>query len=228
MDNDFEKIAELVHEVLRAYCASIGDMSQEPWHEAPNEKKESTRAGVRAILNGEVTDPGGSHAAWTREKIEAGWSWGPQKDPIAKTHPCIVPFHDLPENQRMKDILFFNVVVGGCKSAFNIKNEIASWAKATGYTAMLQEQLRTFMKVVLKAPIPDNFEEILDDDFFADLLYEDLKDVPPSVLREHAIKVEEHKKDPTVARLSRIFEKSTYNARIPALLEARFKKMGLV
>ncbi len=44
------------------------------------------------------------------EKLAAGWTYGPAKDPEAKRHPCLVPFAELPANQQAKDRLFFAVV----------------------------------------------------------------------------------------------------------------------
>jgi hypothetical protein len=32
------------------------------------------------------------------------------KDPDAKTHPCILPYHELPLEQRLKDSLFMAIV----------------------------------------------------------------------------------------------------------------------
>lgn len=45
-----------------------------------------------------------------KEKIGAGWGYGEVKDANAKTHPCIVPFDQLPEFQRKKDALFCAIV----------------------------------------------------------------------------------------------------------------------
>jgi hypothetical protein len=45
-----------------------------------------------------------------REKVEGGWKYGETKDPEAKTHPCIVPFEDLPAEQQFKDKLFRTIV----------------------------------------------------------------------------------------------------------------------
>jgi hypothetical protein len=45
-------------------------------------------------------------------KIAEGWVYGAVKDPEAKTHPCIMPFDDLPPEQRAKDYIFRGVVRG--------------------------------------------------------------------------------------------------------------------
>jgi len=37
------------------------------------------------------------HDAWMRVRIREGWSYAPQRDDARKTHPCLVPFDQLPE-----------------------------------------------------------------------------------------------------------------------------------
>jgi hypothetical protein len=45
-----------------------------------------------------------------QEKHEAGWMWGKEKDVEKKLHPCMVPWEELPVEQRVKDYLFRAVV----------------------------------------------------------------------------------------------------------------------
>jgi len=54
--------------------------------------------------------PAESHAAWLALKVAEGWIYGPVKDADAKTHPCCVPYSELPQAQRVKDFLFRAVV----------------------------------------------------------------------------------------------------------------------
>ena len=44
------------------------------------------------------------------EKEQAGWVYGIEKDEAAMTHPCLVPYAELPADQRFKDSLFGAVV----------------------------------------------------------------------------------------------------------------------
>ena len=37
------------------------------------------------------------HDAWMRVRLREGWSYAPQRDDTRKTHPCLVPFEQLPE-----------------------------------------------------------------------------------------------------------------------------------
>ena len=104
------EIARLCHEVNRAYCASIGDCSQPAWDDAPEWQKRSAVGGVRFTLGNFDATPADSHANWLAEKERTGWKYGPVKDPERKEHPCMVPYEDLPIEQRTKDYLFQAVV----------------------------------------------------------------------------------------------------------------------
>lgn len=103
--------AKACHEANRIYCASIGDHNQPRWEEAPAWQQSSAIAGVRAVIADPLRGPGASHESWLEHKLKDGWVYGPVKDPDAEppTHPCMVPFLELPMEQRMKDVLFLTV-----------------------------------------------------------------------------------------------------------------------
>lgn len=54
--------------------------------------------------------PAQTHEQWLAHKQADGWVYGDVKDPRAKTHPCMVPYADLPPSQRAKDAIFVGVV----------------------------------------------------------------------------------------------------------------------
>ncbi len=103
-------IASVVHDANRAYCITQGDYSQLPWMECPEWQKTSAMNGVAAIRSNPSTTPEQSHEGWMAEKLANGWKYGESKDADAKTHPCIVPYNELPEFQRTKDHLFGAIV----------------------------------------------------------------------------------------------------------------------
>lgn len=105
-----EKIAQVAHEVNRAYCQAIGDNSQTSWEDAPAWQKESAVLGVIFHVEHPDAGPDASHNSWMKQKLDTGWVYGEEKDPEAKTHPCIVPFEELPLGQQVKDHLFRQVV----------------------------------------------------------------------------------------------------------------------
>jgi RyR domain len=107
-----DRIAEATHEVNRAYCQALGDTSQAPWSKAPEWQRSSARLGVRLHLGNPASTPQDSHESWMKEKLAAGWVYGAEKNPDAKppTHPCLVPFDQLPVHQKAKDYIFRAVV----------------------------------------------------------------------------------------------------------------------
>lgn len=101
--------ARVCHEANRAYQLVTGDPAPSPsWDEAPIWQRESAIDGVRQALDG--ASPEQLHASWCEMKRRDGWRYGEAKDGEAKTHPCLVPYDELPEEQRRKDALFFAVV----------------------------------------------------------------------------------------------------------------------
>jgi len=104
------QIAAICHEANRRYCIAIGDDSQPPWESAPAWQIRSAVRGVAGIRSGEITAPHASHESWMDHKFQQGWVYSEVKDPETKTHPCLVPFIELPVEQRTKDFLFFWIV----------------------------------------------------------------------------------------------------------------------
>lgn len=109
IDRQAIAIAQVCHEANRAYCITIGDNSQPRWEDAPEWQTDSAISGVQKIAAGEITAPEQSHEGWSAHKLADGWKYGEVKDPEAKTHPCLVPFGQLPLEQQMKDKLFFAI-----------------------------------------------------------------------------------------------------------------------
>lgn len=107
-----DRIARVCHEVNRAYCFSLGDTSQPAWEDAPDWQKDSARIGVKKHLTDEIKTPEESHASWLEQKVKDGWVFGEVKDAEKKTHPCMVPYAELPLSQRTKDFLFTGVIQG--------------------------------------------------------------------------------------------------------------------
>jgi len=100
--------AMAAHEINRVYCRALGDLSQEPWDTAPLWQQTSALKGVDGVFAG--NGPEKSHESWLADKAAEGWKWGPSKDFEAKTHPCFLPYHELPPEQKHKDFLFVSTV----------------------------------------------------------------------------------------------------------------------
>jgi len=103
-------IARICYEVNRAYCESMGDMSQPLWKDAEEWQSESVIKGVTLHLANPDVTPEDSHNGWMEEKEANGWAHGEVKDPEKKLHPCFMPYKDLPQEEKTKDYLFTGVV----------------------------------------------------------------------------------------------------------------------
>jgi ryanodine receptor 2 len=44
-----------------------------------------------------------AHDVWARERIAQGWTHGPKRDDAAKHHPCLVPYKDLHDSEKVYD-----------------------------------------------------------------------------------------------------------------------------
>ena len=105
-----EQIARVCHEVNRAYCQALGDMSQPTWDDAPQWQRDSAMLGVKLHTENPAAGAQASHESWMAQKVAEGWVYGPEKNPELKQHNCIVPFADLPVAQQAKDFIFRGVV----------------------------------------------------------------------------------------------------------------------
>ena len=103
-------IAQVSHELNKAYCESIGDHSQLSWDDAPDWQKYSAVNGVKFHISNPDASPEQSHESWLKQKKEAGCTYGPIKNPEIKEHPCFVPYDQLPDGQKSKDYIFRQTV----------------------------------------------------------------------------------------------------------------------
>lgn len=44
------------------------------------------------------------HEVWSQTRISQGWSFGAVRDDKDKRHPMLIPFEDLPEEEKVYDI----------------------------------------------------------------------------------------------------------------------------
>lgn len=43
------------------------------------------------------------HEVWAETRISQGWTYGEQRNDELKTHPCLVPYEELPEEEKAYD-----------------------------------------------------------------------------------------------------------------------------
>lgn len=43
------------------------------------------------------------HEEWAKTRIEQGWTYGEKRDDANKKHPCLVPYDELPDDEKVYD-----------------------------------------------------------------------------------------------------------------------------
>ena len=43
------------------------------------------------------------HEVWAQNRMEEGWIYGEQRNDDLKTHPCLIPYEELPEIEKAYD-----------------------------------------------------------------------------------------------------------------------------
>jgi hypothetical protein len=102
-------IAEIVHEIQRVFCASIGE-TLPTWEEAGLNMRSTTMLGVHDLIHNPNATGGFSHEQWMKHKVAEGYVYGEVRDHVKKTHPSLIPFAELPHNEQTKDHLFVQTV----------------------------------------------------------------------------------------------------------------------
>lgn len=105
-----ELVAKICHQANKAICESTGDFSQKDWDYAEQWQRDSAISGVQYALDNPNSTPEDQHITWMDHKKADGWVYGEVKDATAKTHPCLVPYSELPDHQKLKDAVFQSIV----------------------------------------------------------------------------------------------------------------------
>ena len=105
-----QRIAQVTHEVMRAWQKANGQAPAPPWSRAPKWMKESSVASVSWRLDNPNAPTSAQHDQWIAQKKTDGWRFGKMKDANKKTHPMMIPYRSLPLFERRKDALVNAVV----------------------------------------------------------------------------------------------------------------------
>jgi hypothetical protein len=106
-----EIIAAAMHQAWFAH--SVIGLGQEgkPWLEAAEDQKSSTYHMVTfwdtfdKLPDNKSYLAEVSHVVWMKQKRAAGWTLGSTRDPVAKTHPNLVPYAELSKADKDKDMV---------------------------------------------------------------------------------------------------------------------------
>lgn len=107
-----ERRAMFVYEGARLQAAAVdAPIIPEPW----DQRDEAFRAQFLDIIEryaaaDRLPTPEEAHDSWWRSYEAMGWVYGPERDPVAKTHPDMVPFADLEQREQDKDAVFLALV----------------------------------------------------------------------------------------------------------------------
>ena len=106
-----EDIARVCHAAIREHSWVVGLPDTDEWRSLTDEDREANIDGVKYYLSSRSSvSPEASHDNWMMHMLKKGWRWGSVKCPEKMEHPCLVPYRYLPEDQRVKDVLFLNIV----------------------------------------------------------------------------------------------------------------------
>ena len=109
-----ETVAQICHAANVIFSNSCCELKvpQTEWEKLGEGIKKKMISAIDKIQSGEISTPLEAHNNWMRDRRAAGWVWGLTKDEVNKTHPCLVEYEELPEDERIKDDIFFSIVYG--------------------------------------------------------------------------------------------------------------------
>jgi hypothetical protein len=103
-----ERRAVFVYEGARLGAIAAGaPVVPEPWfnREAPF-KAQFLQVIEKQCGPDRKSSPQELHEDWVLAYEKMGWTYGPERDPLAKTHPDMVPYDELSQLERDKDAVF--------------------------------------------------------------------------------------------------------------------------
>ncbi|MEP7210976.1 MAG: RyR domain-containing protein [Alphaproteobacteria bacterium] len=110
LDETVTRVAQVMHEAVRAWQKANGQPASPPWSKAPIWMKTSSREAVIWRLSNPKASAAIHHEQWISHKKSEGWKYGRAKSGVKKTHPLMIPYSDLPEVERRKDALVSAVI----------------------------------------------------------------------------------------------------------------------
>lgn len=103
-----EDIARIVVNTNADYSNALGEQIAY-WDETSTEVKNSIIRGVISALRYDPT-PEQNHQNFLDDRMKDGWTYGPEKNVELKQHPDLLPFEQLPTDQKAKNFIFLSLV----------------------------------------------------------------------------------------------------------------------
>ena len=104
----YEIITELIYEAARLEAIwSKRSIIPEKWIDRDDKfRKQMVETIEKYLLMEQLPNPEEAHNSWMKSYFEMGWKYGEKRDTEKKTHPDLLPFHNLPQDERDKDAIF--------------------------------------------------------------------------------------------------------------------------
>jgi RyR domain len=80
-------------------------MPDQPYTPRPVDTSKVSLADIQTLLEDLARN---AHEIWAQKRIQDGWVYGPQRDDARRTHPCLVPYEQLPESEKEYDRVMVN------------------------------------------------------------------------------------------------------------------------
>jgi len=107
-----ENIAKAIYEATRLEAIwSKRSIIPEKWEDRDETFRNQMVEIVTQYLSMEkLPTPEQAHNSWMESYFKMGWKYGKERDAVKKTHPDLVPFDELPRDERDKDAIFLALV----------------------------------------------------------------------------------------------------------------------
>lgn len=103
-----ERRAMFIYEAARLQAIAVdAPVIPEPWHQREEQFREQFLPVIDMMCGPDrKSSPEELHDDWVKAYEVMGWRYGPERDPVAKTHPDMVPFDQLEQREQDKDAVF--------------------------------------------------------------------------------------------------------------------------
>lgn len=104
--------AKAIYEATRVEAKwSKRSIVPEPWEQRDEKFRKQFVAIIDKYLKQDkLPTPEEAHDSWMQSYFDMGWKYGETRDVGNKTHPDLLPFNELPQDERDKDAIFLAFV----------------------------------------------------------------------------------------------------------------------
>lgn len=107
-----ERVAKWIYEATRVEAEwSERSIVPEAWEDRDDKfRKQFVDIIGKYLAADKLPTPEEAHDSWMDAYFIMGWKYGEKRDTTAKTHPDLLPFDQLPKDERDKDAIFLAFV----------------------------------------------------------------------------------------------------------------------